>query len=131
MRTPTTSPKTKQLTLTMPVMGTYTLTAVGNVLILHTSIYVKTVVVSTTNTSALAVATDDAVPTVVMTAAEGAEANLVTGKQMFNAIASDRHYQLRSGKQIEAVVSGEDMDVSGVIHIVAMYVPISSGAYLA
>lgn len=104
------------------------LTAVGDVLVLRYSFYVVTAFTSTTNTSTLNIHTDDTTPTDLVSAADGAEANLTVKTQIFPA-AVNAPFQLRSGQKIQHTVGGEDQ-LTGVGKLVIEYVPISKDGRL-
>jgi len=104
------------------------LTAVGDVLVLRYSFYVVTAFTSTTNTSTLNIHTDDTTPTDLVSAADGAEANLTVKTQIFPA-AANAPFQLRSGQKIQHTVGGEDQ-LTGVGKLVVEYIPISKDGRL-
>lgn len=106
--------------------GTYTLlTAVGDVLIVENR-YLQ-ITAGATFTS-LAIQTNDTTPAVILTAAEGAVANLTAQKNIV-AANTDQHYIVKSGKLIQMTLVGTTGTGTGTLGL--MYVPLTAGAYLA
>ena len=103
--------------------GTYDITtAVGDVLIENYCIYVATA--GATFTSA-ALFINDTTPFNLMTAVEGAVANLTAGKNMVPA-NQGKAMRVTSGKKIQLTMVGSTG--TGTAKLVVTYYPISSGA---
>ena len=118
--------RVKEVTLNLAqAQATYTaITAVGDIYVEDVNLYCT--VVGATFTS-VAVATNDAVPTVIMTSTEGAVANIVAGTN-FQPATKGKTFTLRSGKLITYAIVGTTGTGTMVMQI--KYRPISNGAYL-
>jgi len=101
-------------------------TAVGDVLITKCSFYVVAAFTSATTDSTLSIQTDDTTPTVFMTAAEGAEANLTVKTQMFPAAGQTTPFHLRSGQKIQYTV-GTANQTAGLGKLFIEYIPVTNG----
>jgi hypothetical protein len=106
--------------------GTYDLfTATGDCLVEVNTYYQITAGATFTS---LAIQTDDTTPFVIMSAAEGAVANLTAQKNITtaNKIAP---FLLQNGKKIRMTLVGTTGTGTGMLAV--QYTPVTTGAYLA
>lgn len=105
--------------------ATYDLfTASGDVAIEDISYYVSTVGATFTS---VAVQTNDTTVLALVSAVEGAVANILAGKTLRPAAAQS--FQLRSGKKVQYVIVG--VTGTGAIKAVVRFRPITGGATIA
>ena len=101
-------------------------TATGDVFIEDYTLYVTTVGATFTSVS---IQTDDAVPRVLLTDAEGAVANIVDETNIVSANkALNQSFRLTSGKKIQYTIAGATG--TGAMVMCVKYRAISSGATL-
>jgi hypothetical protein len=99
----------------------------GDVYIEDFSIYV---VAAITTITSVAIATDDANPSVLMTALEGAAAELGAIGNIVTA-TKGTSFILKNTKTIVATIVGADPLETGSLYVVVKYQPISAGASLS
>lgn len=105
--------------------GSYDLlTAVGDVMIMMQKYYQITAGATFTS---LAIQTDDSTPAVLLSAAEGAVANLTLNKNIIST-TTNAPVILKSGKKIRMTLVGATGTGTGTLAV--MYVPLTSGATL-
>jgi hypothetical protein len=100
-------------------------TATGDIYVEDINLYCT--VVGATFTS-VAIATDDTVPTVIMTDVEGAVANIVAGTN-FQQATKGKTFRLGTGKKVQYTIVGDTG--TGTMLATIKYRPISAGATLA
>lgn len=106
--------------------GSYDLlTATGDVLVMLQRYYQITAGATFT---ALSIQTDDTTAAVLLSAAEGAVANLTAAKNITSA-TTNTPIILKSGKKIRMTLSGSTGTGTGTLAV--FYVPLTSGAFLA
>lgn len=107
--------------------GTYDLaTATGGDILIRVNKFYQ-ITAGATFTSA-AIQTNDTTAFAIMTAAEGALANLTAAKQIPTA-NSNTPFVLKSGKKIQLTMAGSTGTGTGTLAL--EFVPLSGGAYLA
>ena len=110
------------------VVGTYdVLTAVGDVMILGQETFVKVAGVGFVSIELL---TNQTTTVQIMTAAEGAVANITIDKNLLGlTMPNNQRFQLRAGEKIRLKVNGTD-GTAGELRMVVEYRPITGGATL-
>lgn len=129
MRPPSVGPLMKEFTLDLiKNVGTYDVcTAVGDILILGQELFVAVAGVGLTS---LEVLTNQTTVVQILTAAEGAVANLTIDKNLLGLTMNNlQQFQLRNGEKIQYKINTTN-GTAGSIKMVVQYRPISGGASL-
>ena len=110
------------------VVGTYdVLTAVGDVMILGQETFVKVAGVGFVSIELL---TNQTTTVQIMTAAEGAVANITIDKNLLGlTMPNNQRFQLRNGQKIQLKINGTN-GTAGELRLVVEYRTISGGATL-